>query len=153
MLSRQRRTILAGPRPASEQAIHESLSFPALCIFSTSALQTLLRHDGSVCFAGLPAETLDYFTQSCVQDALHQQGRDSTYSLPQSALSIFGSSALQHYWRSAGSHLSAITVAALDMFEGSLLQQYVEEERVSCLPHSHVLPQVSAVSCKAISML
>jgi len=103
-----------------------------------------------VCFAGLPAEALDYFTYSCVQDVLHNQGGDSAYSLPESALSIFGSSALQHYWRSTGSHLNTVTIAALDLFEASLLQHYMEEERVSCLPQPRVL-QVSAVSCKAIS--
>ncbi|DBA74063.1 hypothetical protein WJX77_007836 [Trebouxia sp. C0004] len=129
----------SGPRPAVEQTIHESLSFPGLCIFSTSALQTLLRQDGPVCFAGLPAEALDYFTQSCVQVALHHQDRDSACSLPHSALSIFGSSALQHYWRSTGNQLSAMNGAALDIFEGSLLQQYMEEERVSFLPRPHVL--------------
>ncbi len=103
-----------------------------------------------MCFAGLPAEALDYFTKSCVQVALHHQDRDYAYSLPRSALSIFGSSVLQHYWRSTGTHLSTMTIAALDLFEGSLLQQYMEEERVSCLPYPRVL-QVSAVSCEAIS--
>ncbi|DBA74055.1 TPA: hypothetical protein ACH3X1_010870 [Trebouxia sp. C0004] len=49
----------SGPRPASEQTIHCSLPYPALCIFSTSAIQTLFRHNGAVCFAGLPAEALD----------------------------------------------------------------------------------------------
>ncbi len=104
-----------------------------------------------MCLAGLPAEALDYFTYSCIQDALHHQGRDSAYSLPESALSIFASSALQHCWRSTGSHLSTMTTAALDLFEGSVLQRCMEEKRVSSLPHPHVL-QVSALSCKAIPM-
>ena len=43
-----------------------------------------------------------------------------------------------------------MTTAALDLLEGSLLQQLMEEERVSCLPYHRVL-QVSAVSCAAIS--
>jgi len=103
-----------------------------------------------VYFAGLPAEALEYFTYSCMQDALHHQGRDSAYSLPESALSIFASSALQHCWRSTGSHLSTVTVAALDLFEVSLLQQCIEEERVSFLPYSSIL-QVGVVSCKTVS--
>ena len=103
-----------------------------------------------MCFAGLPAEALEYFAQSCVLDALHHPDRASAYSLPHSALSIFGSSAMQHYLRSSGDHLSALTTAALDLFETSLLQQCMEEERVSCLACPHVL-QVNVVSCKAIS--
>ncbi len=147
------RTVCAGPRPASEQTIHCSLPYPALCIFSTCALQTLFRHDGPVCFAGLPAEALDYFSQSCVQKALHHTGRDSAYSLPLAALETFGSSALQHYWRSVGSHLTAITMASLDLFEGCLVQQSVEEERVSLLLPSHILPQVRTATCITISVL
>lgn len=122
-------------------------------MFSTSTIQLLLRHDGPVCFAGLPAEALDYFSQSCVQKALQHTGRDSAYSLPLSALKMFSSSALQHYWRSVGSHLTAITMAALDLFEGSLVQQTVEEERVSKLLPSHILPQVNTVTCITTSML
>ena len=141
------RTLFAGPRPASEQTIHCSLPYPALCIFSTSALQTLFRHDGPVCFAGLPAEVLDFFSQSCVQKALHHTGRDSAYSLTLSALKTYGSSALQHYWRSFWGCLTAITMASLELFEGSLGQQSVEEERVSMLRPSRILPQVSAVTC------
>ncbi|DBB07390.1 TPA: hypothetical protein ACH3X3_008875 [Trebouxia sp. C0006] len=135
----------SGPRPANEQTLHEALPFPALCIFTRSALQSLLRHD-PVCFAGLPTEALDYFTYSSVQDALHHQGRDSAYCLPESALSVFASSALQHCWRSTGSHLSAVTVAALDLFEGSLLQRCMEEERVSCLPDSILQGQRSGAA-------
>ena len=140
------RTVFAGPRPASEQTFHCSLPYPALCIFSTSALQTLLRHDGPVCFAGLPAEALDYFSQSCVQKALHHTGRNSAYSLPLSALNTFSSSALQHYWRSLRTCLTAITVAALDLFEGSLMQHSVEEERLSMLLPAHIHPQVDNVT-------
>ena len=147
------RTVFAGPRPASEQTIHCSLPYPALCIFSTSAVQTLFRHDGPVCFAGLPAEALNFFSQSCVQKALHHTGRDFAYSLPLSALKKFSSSALQHYWRSLRSCLTAITMASLDLFEKGLGQQSVNDERVSMLLPSHILPQVSAVFCLTISML
>ncbi|KAA6416441.1 MAG: hypothetical protein FRX49_13588 [Trebouxia sp. A1-2] len=141
----------SGPRPAVEQTIHQSLSFPALCIFSTSTVQALLRQDGRVCFAGLPAEALEYFAQSCVLDALHHPDRASAYSLPHSALSIFGSSAMQHYLRSSGDHLSALTTAALDLFETSLLQQCMEEERVSCLACPHVLQSQTLGSSAAMS--
>ena len=139
-------TVFAGPRPASEQTIHCSLPYPALCIFSTSALQTLFRHDGPVCFAGLPAEALDYFSQSCVQKALQHTGRDSAYSLPLSALKTLSSSALQHYWRSLTNCLTAIIMAALDLFDGGLVQQSIEQERVSMLLPAHIHPQVNSVA-------
>lgn len=140
------RRVFAGPRPTSEQTIHCSLPYPALCIFSTSALQTLFRHDGPVCFAGLPAEALDFFSQSCVQKALHHAGRDSADTLPLSALKKFTSSALQHYWRSLACCLTAITMAALDLFEGRLVQHSVEEERVSILLPAHIHPQVNKIT-------
>ncbi|KAL0040643.1 hypothetical protein WJX79_000381 [Trebouxia sp. C0005] len=141
----------SGPCPASENTIHGSLDFPALCIFSTSALQILLWHGGQACLAGLPAEALEYFAQSCILDALHHPDKESAHSLPNSALSIFGSSALQHYLRSSGDHSSAMTIAALDLFEASLLQQCMEEERLSCLPRTRVLQGQKSGSSAAMS--
>lgn len=92
--------------------------------------------------SALPAAALEYFSESCVQDAMRHPGRGSSHALPMSALDLFSTSALQHFWRSTGGHLGAITLSALELFEGSQVQQAVEDERASFLLTPPELPQV-----------